>query len=76
MKEIRIPNFKVINKDSLEPNSEITYLSDVPKEMSVPTTCPDCGRIILGCLGDYGKGITCISCGCSFKYVYSFTLHE
>lgn len=76
MKIIKVHNMDVIDRDTNCPDMDMPRLSDVPKGMAVPIRCPECHRPIYGNLEDYGKGITCIDCNCSFKFVYDFPLHE
>ena len=76
MMVIHVRDFEIFNLDSNYPDPDLAHLSDVPRDMTVPTRCPNCKRDILGTLAAYAKGITCISCQCTFKYVYNFPLHE
>ncbi len=76
MKIIKLPDLDIVNKDSNYPDPYILHLSQVPKKMPVPASCPNCHRTILGDLETYANGVTCIDCNCSFKYVYDFPLHE
>lgn len=71
----KVADWEIKNANSNDQDPEYARLSDIPKDEPLPTTCPECGRVILGCLATYEKGVTCITCGCSFRYAYQFPLH-